>query len=65
MFGNSVKIRIDKQLWAKLKKLSELAGYASVDEFVIHALEKEVSEIDEAESDEEIRQKLRGLGYIS
>ncbi len=63
MFGN-VKISIDKQLWEKLKRLSELAGYSSPNEFVIHALEKEVANIEEAESDEEIREKLKGLGYL-
>ena len=63
MFGN-VKISIDKQLWEKLKRLSELAGYSSPDEFVIHALEKDVACIEEAESDDEIREKLKGLGYL-
>lgn len=63
MFGK-VKIGIDKQLWDKLKRLSELAGYSSPDEFVIHALEKEVAGIEEAESDDEIREKLKGLGYL-
>jgi metal-responsive CopG/Arc/MetJ family transcriptional regulator len=63
VFGN-VKISIDKQLWEKLKRLSELAGYSSPDEFVVHALEKEVASIEEAESDEEIREKLKGLGYL-
>lgn len=63
MFGN-VKISIDKQLWEKLKRLSELAGYSSPDEFVVHALEKEVASIEEAESDDEIREKLKGLGYL-
>ena len=63
MFGK-VKISIDRQLWEKLKRLSELAGYSSPDEFVIHALEKEVASIDEAESDDEIREKLKGLGYL-
>ncbi len=63
MFGN-VKISIDRQLWEKLKRLSELAGYSSPDEFVIHALEKEVASIEEADSDDEIREKLKGLGYL-
>jgi metal-responsive CopG/Arc/MetJ family transcriptional regulator len=63
VFGN-VKISIDKQLWDKLKRLSELAGYSSPNEFVIHALEKEVASIEEAESDDEIREKLKGLGYL-
>jgi metal-responsive CopG/Arc/MetJ family transcriptional regulator len=65
MFGSKVKVAIDKQLWEKLKQFSELAGYASVDEFIIHALEKEVAQIEEAESDDEVREKLKGLGYIS
>jgi hypothetical protein len=63
VFGN-VKIGIDRQLWEKLKRLSELAGYSSPDEFVIHALEKEVASIEEADSDDEIREKLKGLGYL-
>lgn len=65
MFSSSVKIKIDKQLWEKLTKISELAGYSSAEEFVIHALEKEVAQIEEAETDEEVREKLKGLGYIS
>jgi hypothetical protein len=64
MFGK-VKIAIDRQLWEKLRKIAEIAGYSSVDEFVVHALEKEVVQIAEAETDEEIRAKLKGLGYIS
>jgi metal-responsive CopG/Arc/MetJ family transcriptional regulator len=60
-----VKIKIDKQLWEKLTKISELAGYSSAEEFVTHALEKEVAQIEEAETDEEVREKLKGLGYIS
>ena len=63
MFGK-ISISIDKQLWARLKQLSELAGYSSPDEFVVHVLEKEVAVIEEAESDEEIREKLKGLGYL-
>ena len=61
----SKKIKIDKDLWEKIKLLSEVAGYSSPDEFVIHALEKELAEFGDAESDEEIRKKLQGLGYIS
>jgi metal-responsive CopG/Arc/MetJ family transcriptional regulator len=64
VFGNSVKIKIDRQLWDRLARFSEMAGYASVDEFITHALEKEVAQIEESESDEEVREKLKGLGYI-
>ena len=65
MFGNK-KVSIDMALWERLEKLAELAGYASTDEFVIHALEKEGANIEEGgETDEAIREKLKGLGYIS
>jgi hypothetical protein len=59
------KIKLEKDLFGRLKKASELAGYSSVDEFVVHILEKELSGMDESASDEEIKKKLEGLGYIS
>lgn len=64
MFGTK-KIAIDKDLWEKIKLISKVAGYSSPDEFVIHALERQIAEFEDAETDEEIRKKLRGLGYIS
>ena len=65
MFGGS-KIKIDKELMERLKKAADLAGYSSVDEFVIHVLENELSKLDESgDSDEEIKKRLEGLGYIS
>ena len=63
MFGSNVKI--DKALLAKVKRYADLAGYSSVDEFVTHALEKEIAQLEEAESPEEIKTRLKGLGYIS
>ena len=40
-------------------------GYSSVEEFVTHALEKELAQLEGADSEEEIKKKLKGLGYIS
>ncbi len=59
------KLKIDKDLWEKIKKYAAVAGYASPDEFVTHALEKEIAVLEEADSDEEIKKKLKGLGYIN
>ena len=58
------KVKIDDVLFEKVKKFSEIAGYSSVEEFVQHALEKEVSQLEEAGDEDEIRKKLQGLGYI-
>ena len=64
MFG-SHKVKIENELWAKISKYASVVGYSSADEFVLHALEKEMAILEEAESDDEIKKKLRGLGYIS
>jgi metal-responsive CopG/Arc/MetJ family transcriptional regulator len=63
MFGNRVKL--DKALLAKIKRYADLAGYSSVEEFITHALEKEIAELEQSESEQEIKKKLKGLGYIS
>jgi len=59
------KVKLDKALYEKLKMYSTIAGYSSVEEFVQHALEKEIKQFEGAEFKDEIRQKLKGLGYIS
>lgn len=58
-------IKVDKALLERLKKAAELAGYASVDEFVTHLIERELAGQDDDASDEEIKKRLEGLGYIS
>jgi len=64
MFGGG-KIKLDKELLAKVERYARLAGYSSPDEFVRHALEKELAKLEGADSEEEIKKRLRGLGYIS
>jgi metal-responsive CopG/Arc/MetJ family transcriptional regulator len=63
MFGSGVKL--DKALIARVKRYSDLAGYSSVEEFITHALEKELAQLEKADSEDEIKRKLKGLGYIS
>lgn len=67
MFGGNVKI--DKALLERAAKYAKVAGYSSVDEFITHALENELSKLDEAkgegaETDQAVLDRLRGLGYI-
>jgi hypothetical protein len=59
------KVKLGKDLYARVEKFAKLAGYSSVDEFVTHALEKEISQLEGSDSEEEIKKKLQGLGYIS
>jgi len=62
MFGN---VKLDKGLLQKIRMYARIAGYSSVEEFITHALEKEIAILEEADSEEEIRKKLQGLGYIN
>ena len=63
MFGPSVKL--NKELWARVKKCAEAQGYSSPEEFVVHVLEKEVARLEDAKRDEEeVKRHLQGLGYI-
>jgi hypothetical protein len=64
-FGKTTAIKIDKDLHARLTKVADIAGYATVDEFVAHVLEKEMLHFEDSKNDDEIRAKLKGLGYIS
>jgi metal-responsive CopG/Arc/MetJ family transcriptional regulator len=59
------KIKLDKELLEKVKKFARIAGYSSPEEFVTHCLEKEIAKLEESDSEEEVKKKLKGLGYIS
>lgn len=69
MFG-SHKVKIEGELLEQAKQCADACGYESVDEFVIHMLEKEVKKIlapedgGGAPSREEVKKRLQGLGYI-
>ena len=65
MFG-SHKVKIEGELLEKVKQCSEVAGYESVDEFVIHMLEKEIKKImpsDEPNTGRGIRQQATDIKY--
>jgi len=63
--GKNVKVKVDRDLFDRIQKVADVAGYATTEEFIQHVLEKEMLHFEEAGSDEDIRTKLKGLGYIS
>ncbi len=63
--GKNVSVKIDKDLYGRLTKVADVAGYATVEEFIQHILEKEMLHFESSKSDDDIRAKLKGLGYIS
>lgn len=58
------KIKISRNLHEKLGKAAEAAGYATVEEFAVHVLEKTVADLEDSASEEEVRERLKGLGYL-
>ena len=62
-----LKIRMDDGLLSRMQKISDAGGYSSVEEFVLHVLGRELDRLDadESESEEDIRKKLEGLGYLT
>jgi metal-responsive CopG/Arc/MetJ family transcriptional regulator len=62
---SEVKIKIDKELFRRAEKIAGAAGYSSADEFIAHLIEKEVSKFEDTASEEELKNRLKGLGYIS
>jgi hypothetical protein len=65
MFGGGNKIKLEPALIERVKKIAEVAGYASHEEFIVHIIEKELAQFEGDSSDADITEKLRGLGYIS
>ena len=68
MFRNNV--RIDDDLLRRAQECAAREGYASAEEFIAHALEKEIARLTAGPQDNEksagkaVGDRLRGLGYI-
>ncbi len=60
------KIKIEDDLYNRVKNVAEIGGYSSPEEFILHIIERELLSLEEGgESEEEIQKRLQGLGYIS
>ncbi|MDA3896798.1 MAG: hypothetical protein PF482_11710 [Desulfobacteraceae bacterium] len=58
------KIKIDKNLLGRAKQVAETAGYRTVEYFVSHIIEKEITRYESDSDDGKVAERLRGLGYI-
>ena len=58
------KIKIDRNLYERLTKAAEVAGYSSTDEFIIHLLETAAGSSSDDDAEEAVRKRLQGLGYL-
>ncbi|MGI9070609.1 MAG: hypothetical protein ACR2JB_04595 [Bryobacteraceae bacterium] len=57
-------MKLNKSLCDRARLLVEKAGYSSLEEFIEHAVEKDLARLEEADSKEDLIKKLKGLGYL-
>jgi predicted DNA-binding protein len=57
-------IKLSKALCERAKLLVEKAGYSSLEEFIEHAMEKDLAQFEETDLKEDLVKKLKGLGYL-
>ncbi len=65
MFGKKGLVRLDPDLLDRARKASEAAGYADVSEFLTRLIEKELEKIEGPGDEKALKERLKGLGYIS
>jgi hypothetical protein len=58
-----MKVEFEDVLWTKVKKHAESAGYSSAEEFVQHAVEKQLQSVPAAQ-DSRSASKIKGIGYV-
>jgi len=62
--GSKVAVKLSKPLCDRAKKIVATAGYSSLEEFIEHAIEKDLARLEQAGSKDDLIRKLKGLGYL-
>ena len=57
-------VKLNSSLCDRAKLVVQQAGYSSLEEFIEHAMERDLARLEQMESKEELIAKLRGLGYL-
>ena len=57
-------VKLNTALCDRARKLVEKAGYSGLEEFIEHAMERDLARLETSESKEELLGKLQGLGYL-
>ena len=59
------KIKIEDDLYARIKKVAEAGGYSSPEEFILHVLERELLSLEEGGESHRLRESKRRLARRS
>lgn len=61
---SKVTVKLNKTLCDRARRVVDKVGYSSLEEFIEHAVERDLVRLEESESKEELLKKLKGLGYL-
>jgi len=59
-----IKVSIDSNLYERAKAAALKAGFSSAEELIATAIESELKRLSVAETEQQVTDQLRGLGYI-
>ncbi|MGD1091087.1 MAG: ribbon-helix-helix protein, CopG family [Bryobacteraceae bacterium] len=57
-------VKLSKSICERARRAAEALGYSSREEFIEHAIEKELANFEAQESKDDVMRKLKGLGYL-
>jgi hypothetical protein len=57
-------VNLNSSLCDRARQIVERTGYSSLEEFIEHAMERDLARLETSESKEELMRKLKGLGYL-
>jgi hypothetical protein len=61
-------VKLNASLCERARKIVEIAGYSGLEEFIEHAMERDLARLETSESQpdtkDDIVRKLQGLGYL-
>lgn len=60
----TTSVKLSKSLCDRARIVVEKVGYSSLEEFIEHAVNRDLARLEEAESKEELIRKMKGLGYL-
>lgn len=58
------RIKVDRDLYARLCERAEEKGFSSVEEYIREVLEREARVSDTPNDEAILQERLRGLGYV-
>ena len=61
---NLNQLKLNPSLYQRAVAAAAQAGYSSVEEFIEHAVEKELARLEAPDERDQILARLKGLGYL-